>query len=352
MPPPADDPSLWRTLDAAANRAREGLRVLEDYTRFTLGDGHLTRVLKDLRHGLAQRMRSFGDAPLRHRDTPGDVGTTIHTTAEGERQTDFDLLAANIRRVQEALRTLEEFSKRIDPAAAEFFGQSRYRCYTLEQALTTTARSRDRLADVSVCLLVSESHCRGGLERTVRGALDAGCRMIQLREKSLADRDLLARAGLLRRWTREAGALLIINDRADIAALVDADGVHVGQEDLPPPEARRIVGPRRLVGVSTHSIEQARSGVLSGADYLGVGPVFPSRTKSFHEFVGLSLIRTAANEISLPWIAIGGIDAERARDIAAAGGRRIAVGAALCGAEDPAAAMRNLLVAIGDQSAP
>src|SRR4029077_19739139 len=115
---------------------------------------------------------------------------------------------------------------------------------------------------------------------------------------------------LVREWTARAGALFIMNDRPDLALLTDADGVHVGQEELSVREARRIMGPSRLVGVSTHTLEQARQAVLDGADYIGVGPVFSSTTKAFAHLAGLDLVRQVAAEITLPAYAIGGIGLE------------------------------------------
>jgi thiamine-phosphate pyrophosphorylase len=313
---PADAAAILRTLDAAANRGREGLRVLEDFARFGLNDAHLTARLKDARHRLSRLLDSLaGDAPLRLRDTPGDVGTSIHNTSEATRESDRDLVVANCKRVQS---------------------------YTLEQALLTTRQANARLAGVRLCLLATTALCRGGIERVVRGALDGGCGMIQLREKSIPDRELLALARQVRDWTRAAGALLIVNDRADISVLADADGVHVGEDDLSVAEARRIVGPDRLVGVSTHSLDQARAGVLAGADYLGVGPVFPSQTKEFETLAGLDYVRQVAAEIALPWFAIGGIDVGNIGEVAAAGGRRMAVSRVVGQAADPAAAAREL----------
>src|SRR5204862_5034719 len=127
-----------------------------------------------------------------------------------------------------------------------------------------------------------------------------GAHIIQLRETTLGDRELLERTRNVRRWTRQAGLLFVVNDRPDIARLVEADGVHLGQDDLPVKEARRIVGPDLLVGVSTHSIEQVRRAVLDGASYLGVGPAFASTTKEFEHFPGLEFVRQASAETSLP----------------------------------------------------
>jgi thiamine-phosphate pyrophosphorylase len=170
--------------------------------------------------------------------------------------------------------------------------------------------------------------------------------MIQLREKGLADSRLLALAREVRRITRSCGVLFLVNDRPDIALLSEADGVHLGQDDLAIREARRIVGPAALIGVSTHDVEQVRRAVLEGASYIGVGPTFPSRTKEFAAHAGLEFVRQAAAETTLPAFALGGITPANVAQVVAAGARRIAVSHAVCAAEDPrqaAAALRAAL---------
>jgi thiamine-phosphate pyrophosphorylase len=185
--------------------------------------------------------------------------------------------------------------------------------------------------------------------------------MIQLRDKRLDDRELLGRARQLVALAHDCdhtrpqfpaprGAdphspfpLAIINDRVDIAAAADADGVHVGQEDLPTNEVRTIVGTRMLIGVSTHNIEQARAAVLDGANYLGAGPTFPSPTKSFEAFAGLDYLSAVSAEIRLPTFAIGGITAKNLPDVLASGITRVAVGSAITSADEPASAARELL---------
>lgn len=344
-----DRSDTFRILDAAANRVREGLRVAEDYARFALDDAHLSRRLKELRHELAGLLAGFDRETLcSARDTLRDVGTAISTESEAVRRVPLDVVRANLRRAQEGLRTLEEFGKLVDPATAAGFERLRYLAYTVEKAILTADAARERLADCRLCLLVTQANCRGGAEHVVREALAAGAGMVQVREKSLSDRELIGHARRVRGWTREAGALFIVNDRPDIAALVDADGVHVGQDDLPVREARRIVGPEKLIGVSTHDIAQARQAVLDGADYLGVGPTFPSRTKEFESLAGLEFVREVAAEVSLTWFAIGGIDAGNLAQVVAAGARRIAVSGAICAAESPGEATRRLLDALPD----
>ena len=147
---------------------------------------------------------------------------------------------------------------------------------------------------------------------------------------------------------------MIINDRPDIAALVGADGVHVGQDELPVAEARRIVGPDKLVGVSTHSLDQARAAVLDGADYIGIGPVFPTSTKQFsrQELAGLEYVAQATSEIALPGFCIGGIGPGNLHRVLAAGGRRIAVSGAICSADDPAAVTAELVRQLAAAHAP
>jgi thiamine-phosphate pyrophosphorylase len=166
--------------------------------------------------------------------------------------------------------------------------------------------------------------------------------MIQLRDKQLDDRELVARARLLRQATCDWPTLAIVNDRPDVAAAAQADGVHLGQDDLPVKDARSIVGPRMLIGVSTHHIEQARAAVLDGANYLGAGPTFPSRTKSFDAFAGLAYLRELAAENGLPVFAIGGIDADNLPQVIEAGVTRVAVGAAVTGIGEPGVAVRKL----------
>ena len=191
-------------------------------------------------------------------------------------------------------------------------------------------------------LLVTEELCHHGTGPAVREAIAQGVDMVQVREKRMSDRELLAHAKRVCAWCREAGALCIINDRPDIAVLADADGVHVGQDELSVSEVRRIVGVERLIGVSTHQLEQARQAVLDGADYLGVGPVFRSGTKSFAQLAGLEFVRSVAAEISVPWYAIGGITAENLAAVQAAGAFRIAVSGAICGSETPGSAANEL----------
>jgi thiamine-phosphate pyrophosphorylase len=371
---------LFRILDASLNRATEGLRVVEDYVRFALDDPFLTGETKSLRHDLAAAAAAFPSLD-RHaaRDTVRDVGTGLTTPAEHARSDMWAVCLASLKRTEQSLRSLEEYAKLTDPAFAQSMESLRYRLYTFEKAIDVGRSSRERLENVRLCVLVDGCASIGEFERLVAALVEAGVCMIQLRDKRLDDRELLSRARLLISLTRASDrtrrqppaapgvsaaldrntlqppaepradlrapqfTVAIINDRADIAVAADADGVHVGQEDLPVKEVRTIVGMRMLIGVSTHSIEQARAAVLDGANYLGAGPTFASQTKSFEAFAGLDFLRSVSAEIRLPTFAIGGITAVNLPDVLATGISRVAVGSAITGTVEPASAARELL---------
>lgn len=343
----AQDTSVLRLLDAALNRAGEGLRVVEDYLRMILDDGHLAQRAKTLRHELstaAAGLQQFDR--LAARDTLGDVGTANTTPAEQSRGTAAAVATASFRRVAEALRTIEEYAKLLDTPLAGECEALRYRLYTLEKATGIATDAQVRLAGVNLYVLVNGGESAAAFGELVESLVTAGVGIIQLRDKFLEGRELLARAQQLVAATRDSNTLAIINDRADIAAAARADGVHLGQDDLSVAAARRVVGTQMLVGVSTHNIHQARQAVLDGANYLGAGPTFTSTTKEFTEFAGLDYLRQVAGEISLPTYAIGGITAENLAEVLETGIDRVAVAGAVTGAKAPAQAAGQLLEAL------
>lgn len=184
------------------------------------------------------------------------------------------------------------------------------------------------------------------LEAALRGGVD----VFQLRDKSGDDETVLAKAAVARRLCDAAGAILILNDRPDLAVAAGADGVHVGQDDTAPGEARAVVGPDALVGLSTHSPEQVAAAGAAGVDYVGVGPVFATPTKAGREPVGLALVRHAARHAQVPFFAIGGIEAGNVAEVVAAGARRVAVVRAIAEADDPEAAARTLRAATEERN--
>ena len=335
------DNSILRILDANANRAREGLRVVEDYARFVL-DGGLCQRLKDLRHELTAATKPWVHWAILRRDTPGDVGTTIRAEAPAPRTGIADVVTAAGKRLGEAMRAMEEYLKPLAPADAARIETCRYRFYDLEQAIARTLCPGGRFDAVRLCVLITQSVCKRPWLEVAQDAILGGADCLQLREKELDGGELLRRAAALVQLCRKHGVLSIINDRPDVAILAHADGVHVGQDDLPAAQVRKLLGPDKIVGVSTHQLDQARQAVVDGATYIGVGPIFPSQTKPRDSLPGLEYARQAAQAIAIPALAISGINAANVDDVLAAGLKRIAVTAAITAADDVRLATQRL----------
>jgi thiamine-phosphate pyrophosphorylase len=344
LEPPRDQIDTARILDANFNRAREAIRVVEDYCRFVLDDKFLSGELKHMRHDLAEVVEALPASLLMEsRETQRDVGTALSSDREGKRTSPLHVARTNLKRLQEALRSLEEYAKLQGADLGRKLEAIRYRSYTVERAVLLGVAARERLARAQLYLLVTGSQCTAALDWTIQEAVDGGVSIVQLREKEMDDRRLLERARQVRQWTRKAGVLFIMNDRPDLARLVEADGVHLGQEDMPVKEARRILGPDALIGVSTHNLQQVRQAVLDGASYIGVGPAFSSTTKSFEELAGLEFVREALAETTLPAFVIGGINQETIEGAVKAGAKRVAVSAAIIQADEPRLAASNLI---------
>ncbi len=384
-------------IDANFNRAREALRVMEDAARFVLEDGALCGELKSIRHGLVEVIAGAGPARedlLASRDTPGDIGTTIAGDGEGARAGLRDVVAAAGARLGEAMRVLEECLKAWEGAegwgrgeSSEFKVQSsneggrkddaetrawgrveglRYRVYEAERRLGL-ALGGGRAPRWRLCVLVTESLCRRSWEDVVRAAVAGGAGGIQIREKELSDREVIRRARRVVEIRQEAVERperkvesgkwkverptwgypsVIVNDRPDLAVLAGADGVHLGQQDVSAAGARRIVGAKLLIGISTENLDQARAAAREGADYCGVGPMFATATKDKPRIAGPAYLRDyLADPVAsrLPHLAIGGVTPENIAELVAAGCTGVAVSSCVCGADDPELVCRELI---------
>ncbi|BAU14426.1 thiamine-phosphate pyrophosphorylase [Leptolyngbya sp. NIES-3755] len=321
-------PALYRILDANLDRAREGLRVIEEWCRFGLEDVAFTEQCKHWRQELAQWHR----AELRSaRNTPDDPGTELTHPQEAVRSSIEQVLQANFARVEEALRVLEEYGKVYRSEMASAVKQMRYEVYTLESRLLSIQR-RQLLESARLYLVTSPSE---NLFTTVESALQGGLTLVQYRDKESDDLIRLRNAEKLRRLCHEYDALFIVNDRVDLALAVDADGVHLGQDDLPLEWARRMLGEHKIIGRSTHSAEQLESAIAEGADYVGVGPVYETPTKAGRPAAGLDYVRHAAANCSIPWYAIGGIDTQNIHEVLDAGAERVSVVRAIMQSDQP-----------------
>ncbi|MBI4780501.1 MAG: thiamine phosphate synthase [Oscillatoriophycideae cyanobacterium NC_groundwater_1537_Pr4_S-0.65um_50_18] len=330
--------SICRILDANLDRAREGIRIIEEWCRFGLHSPQLTEECKQLRQELA----SWHTDDLRQaRDTPNDPGIALSHPQEEQRSSVAQVLRVNLCRVQEALRVLEEYGKLYSAELGAACKQMRYRVYALESNLTQAQKSSEqeslaqRLQKLERSPLYLVTSPVERLLETVEAALKGGLTLVQYRDKTADDQVRLARATDLRQLCHQYEALFIVNDRPDLALAVGADGVHLGQEDLPIAVARQILGDRVLIGRSTHCPDDLKRAIAEGADYVGVGPVYATPTKVGRPAAGLDYVRYAAEHSSIPWFAIGGIDAENLPEVMAAGADRISVVRAIMEAEQP-----------------
>ena len=335
-----------RILDANANRAREALRVLEDAARFLLDDADLAIAFKQLRHDLVQALELLPPGTLQsHRASEEDVGRSLEVDSESHRPDERAVLEAASGRVGEALRSIEEWSKMLDPQLAKQIEALRYRAY--ESAGLLVSRFAMVVPQWRICLLLTRSQCRRPALEVLHGALAGGVDCIQIREKALPERELLAWVEEVIAVARPMGVAVVVNDRVDIALAAGADGVHLGQSDLPVAAVRRIAGHRLLVGVSTHDLLEAEEAIRAGCDFCGVGAMFTSSTKPECEPSGPSYLQAFLQaHPDVPHLAIGGIDAVRAGELSKLGCRGVAVSNVICAAEEPEVVARALFQAI------
>ena len=321
-------PAVCRILDANLDRAREGLRIIEEWCRFGINNSQMTGECKQLRQELA----GWHTPELRAaRDTASDPGTELTHPQEEQRASISSLLQANFCRVEEALRVLEEYGKLYHSKMGGAFKQMRYRVYVLESRLLGYQRYQLLLRSL-LYLVTSPSEA---LFAVVEAALQGGLTLVQYRDKNVDDDVRFESAHKLRQLCKQYDALFIINDRVDLALAVDADGVHLGQQDIPIAVARQLLGSQRLIGRSTTNPDEMQRAIQEGANYIGVGPVYETPTKVGKAAAGLDYVRYAAQHSSIPWFAIGGIDVNNVSDVISAGAERVAVVRSLMQAEQP-----------------
>ena len=330
--------TIDRILDANLDRSREGLRVIEEWCRFGLENSSLAAQCKHLRQELGAWHK---DEYRLARNTLTDVGTTLTHAQEEQRQDIHAVLSANLARVQEALRVLEEYSKIDNPAMSLAIKQMRYQVYVIESALI--GKRQQNLQKLHDSLLYLVTMPNPNIIETVESALKAGLTLVQYRDKDLNDSERMAIASQLCELCHRYNALFLVNDRVDIALAVGADGVHLGQQDFPIAIARKLLGQDAIIGQSTTSPEELEIAINNDVDYVGVGPVFATPTKPGKAASGFEYVNYAAQKLSIPWYAIGGIDAENLPDVIKAGAKRVAVVRSLMTASDPKLTTQNLL---------
>ncbi|ABN51836.1 MAG TPA: thiamine phosphate synthase [Hungateiclostridium thermocellum] len=335
--------NLYRVLDANVNRTSEGLRVLEDLARFCYNDRLLSKRIKELRHSVRKNIAGLVPNLISSRDSVNDVGLKTSMEMDIDRKASLlDLARANFKRVQEALRTVEESLKVLNENdLSKFYESCRFETYSIEKEyfkVLTFENKKGRLNEIITGLycITSEEHSKGRSNiEVVEKMIKAGVKIIQYREKKKSLLEKYNECKKIREMTLDSGVTFIVNDNIDIAMMVKADGVHIGQDDLPIEKVRELVGDEMIIGISTHSPTQAEDAVRRGADYIGVGPLYRTYTKEdVCEPVGLEYLDYVVKNINIPYVAIGGIKEHNMDEVLARGARCIAMVTEIVGADD------------------
>ena len=346
-----------RMIDANLNRSSEGLRVLEDVARFLLNDAELSQRLRTLRHDLARETESLSVRLLSQRDSEHDVGSPYRIPLREKEinmkttslQGLLDLVTANAKRVEESLRVVEELAKlpEISPVLnSASFEQARFALYNLERDLISRISRRDKIERIAGLYVILDRQFLVGRDELdiARQIIEGGARVIQLRDKQSKRGELLLVAQKLRELCSQSDVLFIINDYLDLAIVVDADGLHIGQEDLPLPVVRRELPIDKIVGCSVTTLSQATKAQAEGADYIAVGSIFPTTTKREATVVGVDILKELKRTVSTSLVAIGGINQNNVDEVVAAGADAVAVISAVLGEKDVKGAVQKLVV--------
>lgn len=318
--------SFLRILDANLNRAREALRVLEDLARFDRDDGALADAFKEARHALDRRARPHAAEFLAARDSDRDVGRDSDRPVTAPRRP-AEVASANLKRAQEALRSIEEAAKGRYPALSAEAHAGRFRLYSLEKRM---ADPRRRLEAARLYVLLDPSVTPRSLARVAEEAVRGGADLLQLRQKPRPDVGL---AREIRAAVRDS--IFIVNDDPAVAIASGADGVHLGLEDMSIARARALGA--GILGATTHSLAEARRAKAAGADYVSCGPMFATPLKPHLEPKGATYL-AGLKKLKVPFFCIGGITKENVRP----GFVRAAVCAGVIAAKDVAAAARAI----------
>ncbi|MBN2158969.1 MAG: thiamine phosphate synthase [Spirochaetes bacterium] len=329
------DRALYTAIDANLNRALEGMRVCEDVMRFYLRRDDYSGRLKALRHSVADAARLFpADLLLEGRDVAADVQKFIDLPGEKSRGSIGSLFKANLHRAMEAVRSLEEFGKLVCPDMNDNpFQRIRFSLYELEPEAMSALARQDKTARFSSALyaILDTAYIKmESLDDAAAKMIRGGATIIQLRMKSESREDVLTVARDIALLCREGKALFIVNDHVDVAMLAGADGVHLGLNDLRANEARKIVPPGMIIGITAYTREDPSRAAGEGADYIAVGPVYDTVYVSGSGSVtlrgsGVEVISRARDAVNVPVVAIGGITPEGAGAAVSAGADAVAV---------------------------
>ncbi len=314
---------MFRIIDANLNRLREGLRVIEDILRFHFSSEKFEEI-KNIRHSLKKISRFYEEKNLLSRNSATDLGRKSFDV-EKDRKSIKDVLAANFKRAQESLRTLEETLKLSDnPDFSSLMKEIRYKVYVLEKDIFFLFKTTIKL---SLYLVTDSRQCQIPLFEHVELAIKGGVSFVQLREKHLSDKKIFEIGKQTKNICNKYNVPFVIDDRVDLCIALGADGVHIGQNDLSVKTVRSMLGPSKIIGKSTHTLEQVKEAVREDIDYFAFGPLYKTPRKNYVP-VGFDFIKTVleiSKQTNIPVVFIGGISKETIDDVLKIGIKNIAL---------------------------
>ena len=330
--------AVYRIIDANFNRAREAIRVIEDFCRFGLNSTALFQRAGQLRHQLSAAIGKLDAGQLiSSRDTLSDVGVGRAVDEKLSRNSLNDCVTAGCKRLTEALRTLAEMSQIQNRSVGQTIEKLRFDAYALEKDIVLIGEPAEKFKRVGLYVVITSNLPADIFSLTGKCAA-GGADCIQLRAKNIDDDKFFATAVEFVKVCKDAGVLSIINDRVDIATATGSDGVHLGQNDLPIEQARKLELSPLIIGKSTHSLKELLAACKESPTYVSLGPVFASQTKPDVKVAGLDYVRQATKKLAdtgIANVAIGGITLENVEEVLEAGTTAVAVCSAVAKAENP-----------------
>ena len=327
-----DDLQISQIIDANLDRAREGLRVLEDWARFGLGLENYVIKIKNFRQILGKNHLEVYKKSRNHIE---DQCKGLTHVEQSNRKSPEKIISSNAARVQEALRVIEEFSRLNNKELSKIASEIRYEIYTLEVELlnfNTRKKSEKIIRDNGLYAITDQ---QSDVLEKIEAILIGGVKIIQYRFKTGTDKDHLKEAIRIKKLCKKYNSLFIVNDRVDIALASNADGIHLGQDDLDLKTARKILGNSKIIGISANNEIDIANSIKDGCDYIGIGPVFKTSTKKDKEPLGVEKIKTLTKDIKVPWFAIGGINKENISYLKNNGFSKFALVSELMNSDDP-----------------
>ena len=328
----AEDLRIYQIIDANLDRAREGLRVLEDWARFGIGKEDLVKKIKNFRHILGKNHLETYKISRNHIE---DQCKGLPHIEQTNRKSPYQIICSNSARVQEALRVIEEYSRNSNKKLSKIASEIRYQIYSLEIELLNFNTLESSKSIISKNNLYFITDNRENLLEIIEEVLLGGVKIIQYRFKDGEDKDNLKKAIEISYLCKKYNSLFIVNDRVDIALASNADGVHIGQNDIDIKTARKLLGNSKIIGVSANNSTDITKAIKNGCDYIGIGPVFQTLTKKNKKPLGVENIKALTKDINIPWFAIGGINKVNISSLKNDGISKVALVSGLLNSEDP-----------------